>query len=191
MSDSLARRDWHVEARARRYRALGLPVPAETLQRQAAEDLRLLDSARAAGALRVKSGVKSPAPARKRQDPAQRDAAAIGASVRVRDLPAADAPRALPPLRGVDAQRTHAMAARLRLIGLRTDERIRAGADMESGFQYARLAKAAADAVFNYGARRGPYAGKSDHDRNRILIRQLEDVCDQSNPVIGFGWWLK
>ena len=154
---------------------------------RAADDLRLLDNARAAGAIKVR---KDPKVAPKRRDPAQHDAAAIGARVRVRDLPAVDKPRKLPPLRGLDAQRTYAMAARLRLIGQRSGNRIRAGADLEHGFVFARLAKDAADVVMNHGARRGIYAGKSATDCDRILYRQMEDICDRSNAVVGFGWWV-
>lgn len=192
MTSPLARRDWFVEAQARRRQALGLAVPTEAIQRQAAEDLRLLDAARAAGHLRVKSDVGK----KRRQElresrKAGAQAAQIGGRMQVRsNLPAVDAPIGGKRYTGVDAERIYAMANRLRFISRRTGDRILRGADLESGFQYPALARAAAEAVMNHDARRGEYAGKSAEDRDRILIRQLEDVCDRSNAVLP-AWWVK
>lgn len=190
MTDSLARRDWFVEAQARRMKSLGVGVPTEALQRQAGEDLRLLDNARASGDITVK---KEPPRRKPVSDKASLKAGAlaarVGAKSYVKRLPARD----IGHRKGlkVDAIKVHAMAARLKLIGTRNTGRLRTGADMEHAFEYATLARAAAEATFNHGARRGPYAGMSDLDCDRILLRQLEDICDRSNAVIRPNWWAK
>lgn len=195
MTDSLERRDWFVDLAARKARAVGAPVSTEVLQRQAAEDLRLVDRAKAEGGLRAAKTARKMSPqdviAHKQSLKAEAQAAKLGASVRRRALPKIDRQRKLAPLRGVEAQKTFAMAARLRLIGTRSGLRLRTGQDMEHGFAYAALARAAAEETTNHDARRGPYMGASATDRDRILYRRLEDICDRSNAVVGFSWWVK
>ncbi len=195
MRDPLGRRDWFVEAQARRFRSLGLAVPADAIQRSVAEDLRLTDRAKAEGALTVKSTPKrmtvGEAVAEKRSRKADVQAAAVNGTVRTRQLPAVEKAKRLAPLTGLELQRTYAMATRLRLIGQRSGTRLRTGQDMEHGFQYARLARAAAEETTNHDARRGPYLGVCASDRDRILYRRLQDVCDKSDAIVGFAWWVK
>jgi len=195
MTNPLERRDWFVDAAARRLQSAGVPVPVDALRRQTAEDLRLVDQATAAGDLRRVKASRKLTPAEvialKESKKADALARAEGASLRRRQLPTADKPKRLRPLKGVDAQRTFAMAARLRLIGTRSGLRLRAGTDMEHGFEYARLAREAAEETTNHDARRGPYMGVSARDRDRILYRRLQDICDRSDSVVGFNWWVK
>lgn len=195
MTDSLERRDWFVGLAARKMQAAGVSVPTEALQRQAAEDLRLVDRAKAEGALRARKDAKKLTPAeviaQKQSLKAEAQAEKIGAHVRRRQLPVKDKQRRLAPLRGIEAQKTYAMAARLRLIGTRSGLRLRTGTDMEHGFEYAALARAAAEETTNHDARRGPYMGVSATDRDRILYRRLEDICDRSNAVVGVNWWVR
>lgn len=190
MTDALARRDWFVEANARRLRAAGVAVPTEAIQKIAAEDLRHLDAVRAAGDLRSTTTPK-PAPSEPRESrKAAAQAAKIGAEVRVRQLPASDPTKVEAPLRGVLAQKTYAMAARLRLIGQRNGHRVMRGEDIEHGFELGLLARAAAEETFNHNAQRGPYANRCASDRDRILFRRMEDICDRSNRFFP-PWWVK
>jgi len=190
VTDALARRDWFVEATARRLRATGVAVPTEAIQKIAAADLQHLDAVRAAGDLRSKSTPK-PAPTEPRESrKAAAQAAKIGAEVRVRHLPAADPVKVQAPLRGILAQKTYAMAARLRLIGQRNGHRVMRGEDMEHGFEIGALARAAAEETFNHNAQRGIYAGHNATDRDRILFRRMEDICDRSNAFFP-PWWVK
>lgn len=194
MSDPLERRDWFVDAQAKRFRAAGVTVPTESLQRQAADDLRLLDRARSEGALKSRKDPRKATvaePSAQRELKAEAQAAGIGATVRRRTLPKADKARRLAPLRGVSAQKTYAMVARLRLIGTRNGHRLRTGQDMEHGFAYAALARAAAEETTNHNAGRGEYVGKTAADRDRILFRRLGDICDRSDAVVGIAWWVK
>lgn len=195
MSDALERRDWFVDAQAKRFRAAGVTVPTDALQRQASEDLRLLDRARSEGALRARKEPRKMTVAevleQKRERKAEAQAATIGGEVRRRALPAKDKRRKLAPLTGIEAQKTYAMAARLRLIGTRSGHRLRAGQDMEHGFEFAALARAAAEETTNHDARRGPYLGASPTDRDRILFRRFEDICDKSDALVGVAWWVK
>lgn len=185
---ALARRDWFVNAAARRFLAAGLPVPTEALQRQAAADLRHLDAARASGALRLTTAPKKPAP--KVADPGQAEAAKVGGRLKVRDLPAMDRLIAPPALTGVDAMRDAAMKRRLRQIAQRAGA-CKNGQDIGSGFEFRTLAEAVISTIVNHDARRGAYAGKSAVDRDRILRAALERICDKSNAVIRPGWWVK
>lgn len=190
MTDALARRDWFVEATSRRLRAMGVAVPTEAVQRIAAADLQHLDAVRAAGDLRSKTTTK-PAPAEPRESrKAAAQAAKIGAEVRVRQLPAADPVTVQAPLLGVLAQKTYAIAERLKLIGQRNGRRVLCGEDLEHGFELGILARAAAEETFNHNAQRGQYANRSTSDRDRILFRRMEDICDRSNRFFP-PWWVK
>lgn len=185
---ALARRDWFVDAAARRFLAAGAPVPTEALQRQAAADLRHLDAARASGALRVTTAPRKVAP--KVADPGQAEAAKVGGRLKVRSLPATDRLTAPPPLTGVDAVRDLAMKRRLKLIAQKAGA-CKNGKDIGSGFEFRTLAEAVISTIVNHDARRGVYAGKSNADRDRILRNALERICDKSNAVIRPGWWVK
>lgn len=192
MTDSLARRDWFVEAQARRFMSLGVGVPTEALQRGAAEDLRLLDNARANGKLlatKHNPNRRVISPADRESIKAEAQAKAIGAHTYVRSLPARDPT----PRKGlvVDVVKVRAMSARIKLICVRDAGRLRAGADMESAFEYRELARSLTEATINKDAKRGEYRGKSDTDRERIYLRQIEDICDRSNAVIRPNWWAK
>lgn len=192
-TSALERRDWFVDAAARKAKALGVPVPTEALQRQAAADLTLLDNARRAGALRVGKDAKKKAPAdvaaEKQSRKAEAQAAAVGGRMRRKALPAVDRTRRGPKLSLLDQERLLKMSLRLRAIGARAGQ-LRAGQDLQAGFQFPALARAAAEATMNHGARRGEYAGKNATDRDRILFRQLEDICNRSDAVFGVGWWV-
>ena len=124
MIAALERRDWFVEAQARRRKAMGLTVSTEALQRQSAEDLRLVDQARASGDLKVSRDSKADRDAsikrtaiRTGVSPAQVEAAKIGATAYVRPLPSQSVVRKPAALTGVAAQKHIAMEARIRLVG--------------------------------------------------------------------------
>lgn len=194
MTDSLERRDWFVNAAARKCVAAGVSVPVEALQRQAAADLQLLDQARASGALRdiVKPKTKTSQEVldHKRSLKAEAQAEKVGGTMRRRKLPVRDPISRGPRLSALDRERTAKMTLRLRAIGARAGS-IRTGQDLETGFQYPALARAAAEQVTNHGYQRGEYAGKSARDRDRILFRRLQDICDRSDAVFGVPWWVK
>lgn len=190
MRSSLERRDWHVDAAARRLMALGIPVPTEALQRQAAGDLRLVDAARASGALRVR---KDPKPTKRdpaaTSNPAQRMAGRIGGTAFTRPIPTKRR-RPTEVLTGVDAVRVQAMCARIKLIATKVAS-LRAGGEIGDAFEFRQLAQDLATVTFNHGARRGAYAGKNSIDADKIYRRQIEDICDRSNAVIRPNWWVK
>ena len=190
MTDSpLARRDWHVARHAESMAARGLSVPTETLQRIAAEDLRLLDAARASGALRSRRAAKRPArsPSTQRaQDAADR----IGGKAYIRALPAADQVRSYRAPSGVERQRLDAMVARIKIICTKV-ARVRNGQDMGVGYEHPALVTALAVVQHNFDAGRAEYHGKSDADRRRIYWSEIERICDASNAVIRPGWWVK
>lgn len=193
MTDSLERRDWFVNAAARKAAAIGVPVSTEALQRQMAADLTLLDNARAAGALREKTDTKKKSPeevlAAKRSVKAEAQATAVNGVLRRKKLPAADKKRRGIVVTGVEAQKLHAIVRRLHLIGQRA-RTVRNGEDMESAFACPALARRAAEAQINHDAKRGEYAGKSERDRFRIYFAELQKICDDSNAVFRFGWWV-
>jgi hypothetical protein len=192
-NDSLERRDWFVNAAARKAKALGAQVSTEALQRQMAADLTLLDNARAAGAIREKTDTKKKSPdeilANKRSLKAEAQAKELGGRVRRRKLPARDTKRRGIVLTGVEAQKLHAIVQRLYLIGQRA-RTVGKGEDMEHAFQCPGLARRAAEAQINHDAQRGEYAGKSERDRFRIYFAELQKICDDSNAVFRFGWWV-
>ena len=188
MSDAIARRDWHVAAAARRFLAVGAPVPTEALQRQAADDLRLLDAARAAGALRVRKEQKAAKRAPTASSAAQTMAAQAGGRAEVRAIQPAR--RVEEVLTGVEAEKVRAAQKRVALICERS-HRIRNGQDMEAGDLYKSLTVDLREECFNHGARLGKYAGKSDIDADRIYRAAIYAICDRSNAVIRPGWWVK
>lgn len=192
MSDSpLARRDWHVAAAAQRLMARGVPVPTDALQRQAADDLRLLDNARRAGALKVrKDEKKPPAAPTEVSRVASRMAAEVGGRAYVKPLPVRDRRPRLAPVTGVDALKLAARVARIKAISQKV-ARVRNGQEIAAGFEYGQLAQDLATVTFNYNAGTGAYAGKSAADRDRIYERQIDDILDRSNAVIRPNWWTK
>lgn len=192
MRTALERRDWHVAAAARRMMTLGVEVPMEALQRQAAEDLRHLDAARASGALRVRT---DPKPTKRGlpagSTPAQRQAERLGPKARAFTRPIAQArPRPTERITGVDAERLAAMCKRIKLIAAKVAT-IGAGDMIGSAFEYRALAQDLATVTINHNARRGVYAGKNTIDADKIYRRQIEDICDRSNAVIKPNWWAK
>jgi hypothetical protein len=193
VTDSLERRDWFVNAAARKARAMGETVSTEVMQRVIAADLTLLDNARAAGAIRETTDTKKKNPAdvlaRKQSVKAEAQARAVNGRVRRRALPAVDKKRKGIVLTGVEAQKLHALANRIRLIGMRA-RTIKSGEDMEHAFQCPALARRVSEAQTNHDAKRGEYAGKSERDRFRIYFAQLQKICDDSNAVFRFGWWV-
>lgn len=194
MTTPLERRDWFVGVGARKAQALGIGISTDHLQRQWAADLTLVDNLRASGELRhsyvKKKMTAAEVLAEKRALKAEAQAAKIGGRIRHRALPAKDKPKRGFVLTGVEAQKLHAIVARIHLVGQRA-RTIRAGEDLEHGFQYGSLARRFAEAQTNHDAKRGEYAGKSDWDRWRIYFATLQKICDDSNAVCGFGWWVK
>ena len=193
MTDSLERRDWFVNAAARKARALGIPVSTEAMQRQMAADLTLLDNARAAGAIFEKTDTKKKNPeevlARKQSIKAEAQARAVNGHIRRKRLPSVDKKRKGIVLTGVEAQKLQAVCARIRLIGLRA-KTIKSGEDMEHAFQCPALARRVSEVQTNHDLKRGEYAGKSERDRFRIRFAALQQICDDSNAVFRFGWWV-
>lgn len=170
--------------------ARGLPVSTEALQREAADDLRLVDAARASGALRVASSKPARKPAAPLGHRAQDQASRLGGKAYVKQLPAVDRPRVARKPTGVEAERMSAMIRRIALICQKVD-RAKNGEEMGKAFAYPALVTALAIATQNKDMLRGPYFGRSARDRDRIYWAEIERICDQSNAVIRPAWWVK
>ena len=98
--------------------------------------------------------------------------------------------------RGVDGEKFKKMMERLKILGATIPGyRLKPGEDLRNQFQFPRFAmwlKSTTDhAMLNdpksVGA--GIYAGLPIGDRHRLYLRRLEQICDQSNSVVGRGWW--
>lgn len=105
--------------------------------------------------------------------------------------------RAKAPPPGGDGEKHMALMVRIAMLMAEIPGyRLKPGENVANRYQYPRFAmwlKATTDhAMLNdpksVGA--GIYAGLSLPDRHRLYLRRLEQICDQSNPVLGRGWWV-
>ncbi len=196
MSDDLARRDRLVAQWALSLKERGAPVPTETLQRITANDLRLVDRAKADGRLGTR---KKPKKWRQRREGvarpnlhAEAQAAAMGGSFFTREVKTlVDAPR-VESVSGLDAERLVAMQRRIRLLTQRGPGRIKSNQTIEQGpWVYPKFANEIGMTCLAYNMRIGGYRDLNMRDRNRRFYRCLQDICDRSDAVIGVAWWVK
>jgi hypothetical protein len=197
MTDGITRRDRHVANWARSLKAQGVQFTSEDLQKIIAEDLRLVDRARAEGKLGNRKG---PTKKKKglRQGVARPDqhaeaiAAKQGQEFFARSIPTLETAPRVEKLTGVDAERDFAMQARVRLLSRRGPGRIHANQTIEQGpWEYPAFANQIAMATLAYSAGLGGYRDLKPADRLRRYRRAIEDICNRSDAVVGFGWWVK
>lgn len=177
---------------------MGLNVPTSDLERIATSDLQIVD--------RLAAQQKPSAPAAKQApDPNRVNRAAAMAAEK-----GAKFTKGLAPDEGSDGLRDLIMDARPRTVSARFD------ALMYRAFRIMRpnesatktgieaiidksdtptLAKKMLAEFMNYklchlSPAKNPYYGKSLKDRNRIFLRRVEDLCDQSTAFYG-PWWVK
>ena len=196
MTDGIARRDRHVARWAETLRSQGVEFSQETLERSIANDLRLVDRAKADGRIgRKRKKAKKARTGVARPDlHAESQAAKIGAEFFSRSIPTlqtapvADASK----LRGVEAERFFAMQRRIRILSQRGPGRIRANQTIEQGpWVYPNFAREIALTTIAFEAGLGGYRELSAEDRRRRFLRALEDICNRSDAVVGVGWWVK
>ena len=113
--------------------------------------------------------------------------------------PLISSPKAAPVVpNGVEGEKHWALIARLAiLMAPIPGYRLKPGEDIGNKFQHPRFAtmleRTTAHAQLNddRSIGSGIYKGLPLADRRRRYYRRLEDICDQSNAVIGFGWFVK
>jgi hypothetical protein len=194
MSDDIARRDRLVANWATSLKRQGVEFSTDALQRVTANDLRIVDRARADGRMRTKrkpKGKQRPGVARP-QLHAEALAAKVGGSFyakTVADL--GPAPREA-KLRGLDAERQVAMQRRIKLLTERGAGRCLANETIEKGpWIYPSFAKEIGMTCLAYNMRIGGYRDLSDVDRGRRFFRALQDICDRPDALVGVPWWVK
>jgi hypothetical protein len=200
MADPLTRRDLHFAARANAIKAAGGEVRTDAIQRSVAEDLRLVDRAKAEGKLgqRRKAkkkhapkftdrpGVARPelhAEALARQSGAQFFARAV------KDERPASPTAALT---GVAAERMMAMQRRILLLSQRGAGRLKNNQTIEQGpWLYPTFARLIVTTTVAFNAGLGGYKDLRPADRRRRYFRALEDICNKSDAAVGVGWWVR
>lgn len=191
MSRDLDRRNWHAEQHANGLRKLGVEFRYEDLQRQAAEDLRVVDRLRSLGAIRQRKVDETAAAAKRAraQLHAEAQAAKVGAAFhRVEDP--VDTKVVLPPVKGVDAERLAALGARVAELMRRGPGRIK-GNNIEDGpFLYPAFARRLAVLTVWFSRGLGGFRGLSYVDRRRRYLRLVEQIADESDALFpGRNWW--
>lgn len=195
MSSDLARRDRLVANWAKSLKASGVSFSTETLERVTANDLRMVDRARAEGRLLDKKRKRKAKPHTGVARPdlhAEAQATKIGGQFFAR--PVATLIDASPrvSLSGVNAERTLAMQRRIRHLSQRGEGRIKANETMDKGpWLYPQLAREIVMTTVAYEAGLGGYAGLNARDKYRRLRRALEDICNRSDSAVGVAWWVK
>lgn len=197
-SDSIKRRDWFVNNTVRAATVGGYTVDAEAVARAAAHDLSVLDRAVDLGEI-AKPGT---APAKKPQrKPVDYDAARAvaqqrGQQLRTGPMGAEDRPLVMPT--GTEALRLFAMDRRIRILckpvpGYRykTDAQGQVDEPLGNACEYPAFANLLF--MHSMGFARGimSYKGLNYEDRKRKYNRAVQDICDRSDAVVGFPWWVK
>jgi hypothetical protein len=200
------RRDWFVAQYARRLQAAGVAVPHDAIQRQAAEDLRLVDRARAAGAIAdakpAKRDEKQTGSSTERRAHAHQLAERRGGHFYKRDQnegviltpdgkARSNKPQRskLPKLSGVEAMRLSKLLERVALLCSKRGH-VRGKCIDEQDFVYPAYAKQIAHEFSTFTLGSGRYRDLSSQDKHRAYYRALTDICDRSNGAVGVGWWV-
>lgn len=196
MTDGITRRDRHVANWARSLREQGAQFTSEDLQKIIAEDLRLVDRARAEGKLGRRKGPKKKRGLRQGVARPNMHAEAIaerqGQEFFARSIPTLEQAPRVQRLSGVEAERDFAMQARVRILCRRGPGRIRANQTIEQGpWEYPAFANQIAMATLAYSAGLGGYRDLKPADRLRRYRRAIEDICNRSDAVVGVSWWAK
>lgn len=196
MSKDLARRDWFVDNAVKAAKSVGANVDAETVSRQAAKDLSLLDAAVAAGDVNAKTTPKEKKKPSPKGNAAQKKARQVGQKMWEKAPTTEDKP--LEPLTGNDAIKQFAKEARIRILckpipGYRyqCDARGMIDEPLGNGCAYPRFANLLF--MHSAGFARGimSYKGLNYVDRMRKYNRAVEDILDQSDAAVGFNWYTK
>ncbi len=207
MIDSSTKKALHLATRAQHLKSLGVEVRSADLEREVASDLQLLDRARAEGALgggkkrkkeQRRNYTTDPAVARPELH-AEALARKAGGEFFARPTSggnhrahASFLKKALRGLNGVDAERLVAMEKRISLLSERGPGRLKADQTMEQGpWLYPSFVMRIVTTTIAFSQKLGGYRGLTYVDRRRRFFRALEDLCNQSNAAVGFGWWVK
>lgn len=193
---ALELRDGMVEDYARRARELGGDVPIGDIERIVADDLRVYEAVE-----REKKTAPAPKPAEPdaRQDTAALIAREHGMDVVRRGFDERADRR--DPLLDVDPRKVSAkfpaMMARIkRIMEARGNVRQALLAKSLEEVAAPRLARKFVHLWLCYTnpfmpVRGNPFADvASAHDRARIMLRGIEDICDESTGTMG-SWWVK
>lgn len=201
MIESGLRKQLHFEARAKALKERGIEFRSEGLMQEVASDLRLVDRVRAEGGLGEKkkrkkaSKPKLTTPLRKGvarpELHAEMLARQVGGEFFARSYAETATPRSQ-RLTGVDAERVIAMQRRIALLSKRGPGRLKSNQTIEQGpWEYPEFARQVALTTVCFNAGLGGYKDLKPLDKRRRFFRALEDICNRSDAVIGFGWWVK
>lgn len=207
--DPFTRRALHMDRRVQSLRDMGVEVRPALIEKEVADDLRLIDRVKAEGALggRRKSKIKTPA---KKQDTrgslvarpelhAEALARKTGGQFYASPVNTNEThrqhsdflKRALKGVSGVDAERLVAMEKRIAMLSERGPGRIKADQSYEQGpWLYPSFVRMIVLTTLAFSQKLGGYHGLRYPDRRRRFFRQLEDICNKSNAVLGVGWWV-
>lgn len=194
MSDDLNRRDRLVASWAASLKASGIQFSQETLQRITANDLRMVDRAKADGRLGPAKRTKRKERKRDVARPhlhAEAQADKIGGTFFAREVKSLlDAP-AVADVKGVDAERLYAMERRIKALSARGEGRIKSNQTFDKGpWLYPAFAREIGLTCLAFNMRLGGYRELSPRDRSRRFYRALQDICDRSTGLLG-PWWVK
>lgn len=197
--DPRQRRDVHFEARAQSLKARGIEVRSEEVKRQVAADLQLVDRVKAENpSMFGRRPRKKAKPKLTTADVARPDlhaealARKSGGEFYARAVDPNDNETVGRKLKGLEAEKTMALVRRLNILKRRGPGRIRGNQTMDQGpYEYPRLATKIACLGMSYEMKLGDFRGKTKAEANKILRRFLEDICDESNAVVGVPWWVK
>jgi hypothetical protein len=197
--DAIDRRNLHLAHRAQAIKARGGDVRSDLIMKQVADDLRLVDRAKAEGAIgqrkkrKSKFAPKYTAPVARPELHAEALARKTGSTFFSREV-LDSTPRgrsSVERITGVDAERSMAMQRRLALLSERGPGRVKSEQSVEKGpWIYPALAREIIMTTLAYNASLGGYRGLNARDRRRRFFRALEDLCTRSNRLVGVGWWV-
>ena len=193
---AIKRRDWFVDSTVRAATADGTTVNAEAVARAAAHDLSVLDRAVSLGEIDLnppkRTGPRKPVD----YDPVKAKAAQHGQTLTTGSEGAEDNPLVIPT--GTEALRLFAMDRRIRILckpvpGYRykTDAQGQVDEPLGNACEYPAFANLLF--MHSMGFARGimSYKGLNYEDRKRKYNRAVQDICDRSDAVVGFPWWVK
>jgi len=196
--------DYYVERQLEQVRSSGAGVDAEQVRRQTVALLQYADVSARDVPTRSRRPEKDPSEVleAKRKLGPEAQAEASGTEYFYRDErvePLISKPKAkvLPPS-GLEGEKHFALLKRIRLLMKRIPNyRLKPGESLYAGHVYPRFAQLL-DMNTRYAALLdsnshglGKYAEMPVGDRQRKYYRELERICDWSDAVVGYGWWVK
>lgn len=199
-----ARVDYYVDRQLQQNRENGVSVSAEQVRKETVALLQFADVSARDVPVRSRRPEKDPrdvVEAKRKLGP-QAQAEASGTEFFYRDEavePLITKPKRTPlPPNGVEGEKHFALLKRIRLLMKRIPNyRLKPGESLYAGHVYPRFAQlldmhtryASLDDPQSHGL--GGYSEMPIGDRQRRYYRELERICDLSNTVVGYGWWIK